>query len=567
VGCLLEDGLVGGAAFRVDRLGTRPAGIDVVRFVGQGVLEPDHLDVVAEPGSHPEVSERVAGWLRRPGSRVIDLDGLPAGSVLASRLGGSVVERHVAPYAILPSEPADYLRSRPGRLRSTLTRARKRFARDGVVVRRVLPEDADAGLDRLSRLHEARWAEQSEFAGAWTGLRRAASEGIRRGDVVLLELVTADGTTIASELDMLAGGRMAFYQAGRLTDHEYRGSGSVLKIACIELGIEAGCTEYDLLRGDEPYKSDWADERRDLVRLMAGVGVGGRVVAGGTVGIIRASERAIEFRRRNEVDEVDHPRSEGDVVTEDTERIVREREFHDQRFAAEEPRPADRFYAINGRSAEQYRAAIDRLGTDAAVLEIGCGETNDSWRLDDQGLTVTAIDISPVAVEQATARSTAEGRDRITFLEMDAHRLAFEDSSFDGVIGSGILHHLDLELAIPEIARVLRPHGCGVFLDPLGMNPALRAYRRLTPSQRTEDEHPLVRDDFQLLRSWFEDVELTFFSLASLAATPLIGRRSFDRTLAVLDRIDERVLRSFEPAQNMAWFVLMELRGPKVLKS
>jgi CelD/BcsL family acetyltransferase involved in cellulose biosynthesis len=86
---------------------------------------------------------------------------------------------------------------------------------------------------------------------------------------------------VATELDIVVGGRASFYQAGRDTAREWRGGGSVLRARIIERSIAEGHDEYDLLRGDESYKADWADARRDVVRCRAGVGpAGGALMAG-----------------------------------------------------------------------------------------------------------------------------------------------------------------------------------------------------------------------------------------------------------------------------------------------
>jgi len=40
--------------------------------------------------------------------------------------------------------------------------------------------------------------------------------------------------------------------------------------------------------------------------------------------------------------------------------------------------------------------------------------------------------------------------------------------------------------------------GSAIFIDPLGHNPAINMFRRSTPDLRTEDEHPLLLEDFRL---------------------------------------------------------------------
>lgn len=248
------------------------------------------------------------------------------------------------------------------------------------------------------------------------------------------------------------------------------------------------------------------------------------------------------------------------------ERVQREKEFHDQRFESGEERRSARFYALNKRSIEAHQLAIDAISPDASVLEIGCGDNSQVWHLTNRRRRCVAIDISPVAVDRARQRCQDSGIHDIEFLVMDAESLEFEDASFDVVIGLGVLHHLDLAKAMPGIARVLRPDGVGLFVEPMGHNPAVNLYRRLTPSERTEDEHPFKRRDLNSLREWFATVDLQFFHALSLGAIPFIGSRAFDRVLEILDIADQRLLTASATAQNLAWIVTMELRNPKIVK-
>lgn len=270
--CLDGDRLVGGAAFELDRAGHGPVQLERVRCVGQGVLAPDHLDLVAADEHHLEVARAVLAWLRRPGSRVVDLDGLAASGTLARLLGAHEVERTAAPYAVLGPDAAAYLGGRPGKVRSTVSRSWKRFQREGAQVRRVPDGAVATALEDLARLHDGRWSDDSEFLQGWDRVRSAVLAGAQRGEAVLHELVDADGTVVATELDLRSGTTLAFYQAGRSTERQWRGCGSVLRARIIEAAVADGVREYDLLRGDESYKADWATDRRELVRCVMGVG-------------------------------------------------------------------------------------------------------------------------------------------------------------------------------------------------------------------------------------------------------------------------------------------------------
>ncbi len=85
---------------------------------------------------------------------------------------------------------------------------------------------------------------------------------------------------------------VAFYQAGRRTEREWRGCGSVLRARIIEAVAAQGATEYDLLRGDESYKTEWATDHRELVRCVMGVGLGRAAVRLRAVRDARAARAA-----------------------------------------------------------------------------------------------------------------------------------------------------------------------------------------------------------------------------------------------------------------------------------
>ncbi len=266
--CTVGDELVGGAVFEVDRIGIGPLSVERVRSLGQGVLAPDHLDLIATREHHRAVARAVASWLQRRGQRVIDLDGLAADGTLAALLAPHETDRVAAPYADLSSGSDEYLAARPGKVRSTVSRSARRFERAGAHVELVDADDIGAALDDLARLHDHRWADGSPFLKGWERCRCALAAGAARGDVALYVLRDEHDDTVAVEVDLVLGGRVGFYQAGRRTDREWRGCGSVVRAHVIRSTAEAGALEYDLLRGDETYKDDWATDRREVVHCV-----------------------------------------------------------------------------------------------------------------------------------------------------------------------------------------------------------------------------------------------------------------------------------------------------------
>lgn len=93
------------------------------------------------------------------------------------------------------------------------------------------------------------------------------------------------------------------------------------------------------------------------------------------------------------------------------------------------------------------------------VLDVGSGQGIDLAGYARGGADPTGIDLTPRHVELANAHLAALGLEGRAILG-DGERLPFADESFDRVSSNGVLHHTpDIESALAEIARVLKPGG------------------------------------------------------------------------------------------------------------
>jgi SAM-dependent methyltransferase len=93
------------------------------------------------------------------------------------------------------------------------------------------------------------------------------------------------------------------------------------------------------------------------------------------------------------------------------------------------------------------------------VLEIGCGTGVHARLLAEAGANVSAVDLTPTAVELTRRRLALHGLEA-DVREADAEQLPYDDATFDFVWSWGVIHHSsDTERVLDEIARVLRPGG------------------------------------------------------------------------------------------------------------
>lgn len=94
------------------------------------------------------------------------------------------------------------------------------------------------------------------------------------------------------------------------------------------------------------------------------------------------------------------------------------------------------------------------------VVDIGTGEGQIARRLADRGQRVIGIDPVGAQVEEAARRG---GTAR--YGQAAASALPFADEAFDGALACLVFEHIDeVDQAITEVSRILRPGGRFVFL-------------------------------------------------------------------------------------------------------
>lgn len=184
-----------------------------------------------------------------------------------------------------------------------------------------------------------------------------------------------------------------------------------------------------------------------------------------------------------------------------------------------------RFYAAAQRVKDHVDAWVARHARDAVLLDYACGNGKSAIQAAASGARLAVgIDISETSVHNAQENAERAGvAERCRFLQRDCEDTGLPSASFDAILCSGMLHHLDLNRAYPELRRLLRPGGRVLCVEALAYNPVIQLYRDRTPHLRTawEKEHILGMRDVEHAKTYFRVENVRFFLLTAPLATLL----------------------------------------------
>lgn len=235
------------------------------------------------PVARPEAAEAVARAicaaltaLADPPD-VVSFDGVPAGSpwpsLFARHLAGRsdawshTYKRMPAPTVRIEHEDAErWLASKSKNFREQTRRRRRKLESAGAVFRLVPPDETDATLTQMARLHHARWAERGGSAvlsDAVEAMLRSAARALGP-DRFRLWTIDMAGTSISAHLFVAAGGEVSYWLGG--FDDRWAAHQPALQVlvAALRDAIERGDERLDLGGGAQPYKYRLADSEEVL---------------------------------------------------------------------------------------------------------------------------------------------------------------------------------------------------------------------------------------------------------------------------------------------------------------
>jgi len=172
---------------------------------------------------------------------------------------------------------------------------------------------------------------------------------------------------------------------------------------------------------------------------------------------------------------------------------------------------------FNYYSGDLFGCAQKYIGDfkNKVMLEVGCGNGKTSVWFAKNGVEVYGLDISDESIKIAERRSKENGTaEKTHFLVSPAENTKFSDNFFDIVFINVSLHHLEVEMALKEFKRVLKPNGIFVAIEPFVFSKTIQKIRtsklvtKLYPvRQETPTERILFSDDLDLVKQVFSGVE------------------------------------------------------------
>ncbi|HMQ53605.1 MAG TPA: class I SAM-dependent methyltransferase [Anaerolineae bacterium] len=162
------------------------------------------------------------------------------------------------------------------------------------------------------------------------------------------------------------------------------------------------------------------------------------------------------------------------------------------------------------------------LPAGAKVLDVGCGAGATVQLLRDHGCWAGGLDLSAVLLQ-----SGRQGSPRLPFVQADGVRLPLVDGQLDAILAECSLSILaEVETALAEFNRLLRPGGYLIISDIYARNPAgLAALRELPLDSclkgafnRPELAAQLAGDGFELVM-WEDHSEVLKHLAGQLAMT------------------------------------------------
>ena len=269
-------------------LGLRPPSLSrrclfpVLEFLGSGNAGSDYLDFIVRRGCEQKARQALTSCLA--GERLMfDWTQLRHSGCFAADVASTLGEKgwkvsetrtNTCPFILLAGRSWEsYLATLGAEHRYNFNRKWKRLNRDYVVQFEEVrtEEQCRESIDLVIALHNLRWRDRGGSDAFHTaglvGFHQEFSQIALERGWLRLYVLRLNGNPAASLYGFLYHRTFYFYQSGFDAAYDRYSVGLVTMGLAIKRAIEEGAEEFDLLHGDEAYKSHWSNGSRELGRL------------------------------------------------------------------------------------------------------------------------------------------------------------------------------------------------------------------------------------------------------------------------------------------------------------
>ncbi len=160
---------------------------------------------------------------------------------------------------------ADYMASRPTRVRNTIARKQRKLEREhGYSIRIYGGDTLQQGITDYHRVYNASWKAREQFVTFIDGLAvRFSEQGWLR-----LAVLYIDHEAAAAQFWFVANGKASIFKLVYDQNWKRYSPGSILTAHLMQHVIDIDqVEELDFLTGNDAYKQEWMSERRERFRL------------------------------------------------------------------------------------------------------------------------------------------------------------------------------------------------------------------------------------------------------------------------------------------------------------
>lgn len=258
------------------------AGIQIrkLEFIGQGM--PDYAGFLLRDHSEATLAA-VAGALadRSEEWEVVDLADCSWEAATMHALAKACRERGLkhraaiqsrCPFLPIESDAEGLIQALPKNYRYTLRNRAKRFRKHeaaGITVRIIEhPEREMEILEKAAAVERLRKSSDAHVLNRSYDFWRDVFTRLGPRHLLFVAVMENRARLLAYQFGFRVGKKLWYYQAGFDPEFSIYSPGSMLILSIIDYGFRHGYTEYDFLRGEEPYKLKWTRHVHETTRML-----------------------------------------------------------------------------------------------------------------------------------------------------------------------------------------------------------------------------------------------------------------------------------------------------------